>query len=241
MKELINAEVFSQQYGKGKIVSTVDNKFIVAFAAEKKTYVYPLAFEKGLDANEQIKTKALHLLNATREKEEKKKRQKEEEERQRIAVSPISFNGGLFQADYNFEYLQKKTILTYQEVEQRFGINLTGFGKGINTSRVNPNIVLISVITKDHGFFVYHDHWTPEGHYIYSGEGKSGNQLLNRGNLSIVNAKRENKTIHLFVKFSPQEYFYQGIFELMDYTYEDDFGEDKKMRKEYKFRLKKVL
>lgn len=240
MQELIGIEVFSKRYGKGKIVSTIDNHFVVAFATEKKTYVYPLAFEKGLEVDEQIKIKALTLLNTMREEEETRKRQ-EDEERRKNSIKPISFNGGRFKPDYNFEHLQKQPILTYQEVEQRFGINLTGFGKGINTSRFHSNIVLISVISKEHGFFVYHDHWTPEGDYIYSGEGKSGDQVLNRGNRAIINAKRENKTIHLFVKFSPQEYFYQGIFELADYTYEDDFGEDKKMRKEYKFRLKRRL
>ena len=48
------------------------------------------------------------------------------------------------------------------------------------------------------------------------------------------------KKIHLFVKFSPQEYYYQGIFELVDYTYEDEKDEDGNIRKEYKFRLRKV-
>ena len=47
------------------------------------------------------------------------------------------------------------------------------------------------------------------------------------------------KVIHLFVKFSPKEY-YQGIFELTNYTYEDALDENGNTRKEYKFRLKKV-
>ena len=46
--------------------------------------------------------------------------------------------------------------------------------------------------------------------------------------------------LHLFVKFSPQEYYYQGVFELVDYTYEDEKDEDGNIRKEYKFRLRKV-
>ena len=44
----------------------------------------------------------------------------------------------------------------------------------------------------------------------------------------------------LFVKFSPQEYYYQGIFELVGYKYEDEKDEDGNIRKEYKFRLRKV-
>ena len=44
-----------------------------------------------------------------------------------------------------------------------------------------------------------------------------------------------------FVKFSPQEYYYQGVFELVDYAYEDDRDEAGNIRKEYKFRLRKVM
>lgn len=33
-----------------------------------------------------------------------------------------------------------------------------------------------------------------------------------------------------FVKFSPQEYYYQDVFELVDYTYEDDRDEAENIR-----------
>jgi hypothetical protein len=59
-------------------------------------------------------------------------------------------------------------------------------------------------------------------------------------NRAIVDAATEGKVIHLFVKFSPKEYYYQGIFELTNYTYEDALDENGNTRKEYKFRLKKV-
>jgi 5-methylcytosine-specific restriction protein A len=75
---------------------------------------------------------------------------------------------------------------------------------------------------------------------IYSGEGKLGNQTLTKGNLAIKNAASDGKEIHLFVKFSPQEYYYQGVFELVDYTYEDDYDANGNIRKEYKFRLREV-
>lgn len=63
---------------------------------------------------------------------------------------------------------------------------------------------------------------------------------MTKGDLAIRDAARNGKKIHLFVKFSPQEYYYQGIFELVDYTYEDEKDEDGNIRKEYKFRLRKV-
>ena len=64
---------------------------------------------------------------------------------------------------------------------------------------------------------------------------------MTKGNLAIKNAACDGKKVHLFVKLSPQEYYYQGIFELVDYTYEDEEDENGNTRKEYKFRLKKVV
>jgi hypothetical protein len=61
-----------------------------------------------------------------------------------------------------------------------------------------------------------------------------------KGNLAIKTAAHDGKEIHLFVKFSPKEYYYQGVFELVKYTYEDDIDENGDVRKEYKFRLRKV-
>ena len=53
-------------------------------------------------------------------------------------------------------------------------------------------------------------------------------------------AEKNGKVIHLIIKFSPEEYYYQGIFKLVNYTYEDDLDEEGNTRKEYKFRLRKV-
>jgi len=143
----------------------------------------------------------------------------------------------LFSEDYHVEKLARQPILTYQQVEEQFGIKISGFGRGINST--DTTVVLISSIGKSSGKFVYHDRWTADGEYFYSGEGKTGDQTMTRGNLAIKNAADEGKTIHLFVKFSPQEYYYQGIFEMVDYTYENEYDENRNTRKEYKFRLRK--
>ena len=37
-----------------------------------------------------------------------------------------------------------------------------------------------------------------------------------------------------------QEYYFQGIFSLVNYAYEDDKDEEGNIRKEYKFRLRKI-
>lgn len=101
--------------------------------------------------------------------------------------------------------------------------------------------MLVSSIAKRKDGFVYHDHWTNDGDYIYSGEGKTGDQHLTLGNKAIADAAHDGKLIHLFVKFSPQEYYYQGVFYLVDYVYEDEKDEAGNIRKEYKFRLRKKL
>ena len=145
---------------------------------------------------------------------------------------------GLFGKDYHVEYLAKHPILTYQQVERDFGISLHPYGRGINPT--DSTVVLISVIKKGGGYFVYHDKWTADGDYIYSGEGRVGDQIMAKGNLAIKNAARDGRAIHLFVKFSPQEYYYQGVFVLVDFAYEDDKDENGDIRKEYKFRLRKA-
>lgn len=145
----------------------------------------------------------------------------------------------MFAPDYHAEKLARQPIFTYQQVEKQFGIRISGFGRGINPTE--SMVVLISSIGKSRGNFVYHDRWTTEGDYLHSGEGKNSDQVMTRGNLAIRNAARDGKEIHLLVKFSPQEYYYQGVFELVDYTYEEEKDEDGNIRKEYKFRLRKVV
>ena len=63
---------------------------------------------------------------------------------------------------------------------------------------------------------------------------------MTKGNLAIKNAERDSKAIHLFVKFSPQEYYYQGVFTLVDCSYADEQDESGNIRKEYTFRLRKA-
>lgn len=80
-----------------------------------------------------------------------------------------------FGPDYNVKYLAKQPILTYQQVEEQFGIKIAGFGRGIN--RTPSTVVLISSVDKKKTGFVYHDHWTTDGDYIYSGEGKPATSI----------------------------------------------------------------
>ena len=234
-------------FGEGKIINSESNLLIIEFKTKVSKFVYPDSFETFLmfideDLQKEVESKIIQkkkdIEMAKIQEENLRRQQEEEKERNNLLTANERRLVSMFKADYRVEYLARNPILTYQQVEERFNIKITGFGKGINPT--SSRIILISSIDKKNGSFVYHDHWTAEGDYIYSGEGKNGDQYLQKGNLAVANSTRDFKPIHLFVKFSAQEYYYQGVFYLVDYTYEDDIDASGKIRKEYKFRLRKI-
>ena len=202
----------------------------IEFAAKTTKFVFPDCFEKFVTATDP-NLQAKILANIELGKKEKTALQTKQ-------IGTTSKIDAMFGDDYHVTFLARHPVLTYQQVEDEFGINISGFGRGINPT--DTTVVLISSIIKTDGRFTYHDRWAENGDYIYSGEGRTGNQQLTKGNLAIVNAKRDRKAIHLFVKFSPREYYYQGIFELAGYTYEVEKDDTGSTRKEYKFRLRKA-
>ncbi len=248
---LIGMKIRHTVFGTGEVTEQHGNYISVQFADKTSKFVYPDAFDKFITAEDaetqalivqkiqKIKTETQHQRHAT----ESAYKAPEEQRITAIITSSKAKNlrsiDEMFSEDYHVENLARQPILSYQQVEQQFGIKISGFGRGINPTKTT--VVLISSIGKSSGKFVYHDKWTSDGDYIYSGEGKTGNQTMTRGNLAIRNATRDGKEIHLFVKFSPQDYYYQGIFTLLDCTYEDEKDENGNIRKEYKFRLRKVV
>lgn len=247
--DLLGFKVKHKVFGIGVITGVSGNYLTIKFATKESKFVYPDAFEKFIVADDaSIQAEIMEEINniklaAEAQRQEAEAARKAEEDRRAAErqAAPATRNRRNiedgFGPDYNVRHLAKQPILTYQQVEEQFGIKIAGFGRGIN--RTPSTVVLISSVDKKKAGFVYHDHWTPDGDYMYSGEGKTGNQQLTLGNKAIVDAARDGKAIHLFVKFSPQEYYYQGIFSLVDYTYEDDKDESGNVRKEYKFRLRK--
>lgn len=246
---MVGTKVKHLRLGKGEIIAADDKSITVKFAIRTMNFVYPDIFETFLKAeDEEVQASIMRDICESKKIAEQKRKDMEaerqaEKERQQNEPTVVKKSrqnniDELFSDDYNVAHLARQPILTYQQVEEQFDIKISGFGRGINLTP--STIVLVSSIKKSGGNFVYHDKWTPDGDYIYSGEGKNGDQSLTRGNLAIKNAEKDNKTIHLFVKFSPQEYYYQGVFKLVDCAYEDDKDEDGNLRKEYKFRLRKA-
>lgn len=247
--DLINKKVKHKLFGIGTITK-FDGKYVtVQFAKKISKFAYPSAFETFLNLEEKfIQSKVESLIveqkkvnETTKAKEIAALKKPEKQKRITAKTSPLKRTkksiDELFPEDYHAAYLRKHPILTYQQVEKHFGIKISGFGRGINPTP--STVVLISSIGKSGGKFTYHDKWTTDGDYLYSGEGKTGDQILTKGNLAIKNAERDGKKIHLFVKFSPQEYYYQGEFKLVDYSYENEEDENGNLRKEFKFKLRK--
>jgi 5-methylcytosine-specific restriction protein A len=82
-----------------------------------------------------------------------------------------------------------------RDLHDRFGGNRQS---GISYSKNSPIIFLFTSENKDR--FGYHDGWTPEGDFLYSGEGQIGDMEMSRGNLAILEHEKNGKEIHLFAK-----------------------------------------
>lgn len=241
--DLRNQIVIHKKYGKGTIIEHSDNRLLIKFGTENSIrFIYPDSFEDNLVAKDStIQSYIIQEIQKNKELDLNKKAEKNLENTEFISHNKKTSRRNLEQSfgdDYHVQFLSRSPVLSYQQVEKKFGINIRGFGRGINVT--DNSIVLISSIGSKNGFFVYHDHWTNDGDYIYSGEGRNGNQKITKGNNAIINSNINCKKIYLFVKFSSQEYYYQGEFQLIDYKYEDDEDENGNIRKEFKFRLRKL-
>ena len=255
--DLIGMKVKHKVFGEGTVTAceeandgTKSSYITVEFAAKTSKFLYPDALGKFITAvDEEVNNQLLSETTGERKAKEreaniaiikeaiKQKAEKAEKAEQKAKPkAPAKTLDDYFGEDYHAEKLKREPVLGYRQVEGSFGIKLgVSGGKDINSTEMN--VVLISNINKIGGKFVYRDKFTAEGDYIYTGEGKIGHQTMAGGNLAIKTAEEERKDIHLFVKFSPQEYYYQGIFKLADCSLEEGKDESGNFRLEYKFRL----
>lgn len=249
--DLLNVKVKHPLFGVGNVTEVEDNYVTVQFAAKLSKFIYPDAFEKFIKAEDATIQKTIMDTVAAARNVDEGRRQAEidahQAERDRLAAKkksplkvkkPTNIEDG-FGADYNVEHLAKNAVLTCQQVKELFKIKITDAGRSI--IKTPTAVVLISPVDKKKADYVYHDHFNRGSEYIFSGEGKIGDQTMSSGNKAIADAADEGKEIHLFVKFSSREYYYQGEFQLVEFTYEDDKDESGNVRKEYKYRLKKVV
>ena len=219
----------------GDIISVDFNGVVKNFSME--IFIKSIKFED--EETRELMLNAIEEAKAAKAAAEAAKKAEEEAKKSiaDAAAKRAKIVGG-FDASYHAEHLNTDEVYTYQQVETKFGIRIAGFGRGCNPT--DDTVVLISSVNQSGEHFVYHDKWDTNGDYIFSGEGRIGDQKLTARNKEIINAEKNGKVIHLIIKFSAEEYYYQGIFKLVDYTYENDLDEDGNTRKEYKFRLRKV-
>lgn len=260
MKEIISTligkKVVNKGLGEGRVVEVGDH-VIVDFNGTIKT----MTKDKFFDYNRPIDTSILDEIESARKSHEEfleeqrieaakraaeldEQRRKEAEERKKLEdasrrkpKAKKSFDEK-FGSDYNLALLNKTPILTYKDVEAKHAIQISGFGRGINSK--DDGVVLISTVGGNSDHFTYHDKWNHEGHYEYSGEGSIGDQTLTKGNKAIIDAAENGKPIYLYVKFGPQEYYPQGIMKLLEYKTIQAPDKNGDMRKEYVFILERM-
>ena len=108
------------------------------------------------------------------------------------------------------------------------------YGQGMVYTKSTNNLVLISKHTKD---VLYEDKFI-DGMLHYTGMGQTGDQMIKMGNKRLVNAKRDNTTVYLFLCYKENCFKYYGVVELND-PYYYDIAKDKNnnIRKVLKFPL----
>ena len=135
--------------------------------------------------------------------------------------------------------MEIKDLILYKEyklseIADAFDNGSFIYGGGMVYTVKNNTLVLISKHTPD---AIYQDE--PKGDkYIYTGMGQIGDQTVTLGNKRLVNAKRDNTNVYLFITYAPNKFEYYGRVELND-AYYFDLEQDVKgnTRKVLKFPL----
>jgi hypothetical protein len=101
------------------------------------------------------------------------------------------------------------SVISRQELAERFGGSLQ---LCISVSSWSPDVFLICV-TELGKYFDFDDGWKDDGCFHYSGQRLTAGQQLRAGNLTIAEAAKNGRSLHLF--HGPRgAYEYQGKFEL---------------------------
>ena len=108
------------------------------------------------------------------------------------------------------------------------------YGQGMVYTTSTNNLVLISKHTKD----VLYEDKIIDDKLHYTGMGQTGDQTITMGNKRLVNAKRDNTNVYLFMCYKDNCYKYYGRVELNDpYYFDIEMDRNKSMRKVLKFPL----
>ncbi len=135
--------------------------------------------------------------------------------------------------------MKRSDLILYKEyklneISEAFENGSFIYGGGMVYTTKNNTLVLISKHTPD---AIYQDE-PRDGKYIYTGMGQVGDQTITLGNKRLVNAKRDNTEVYLFITYSVNKFEYYGRVELNDaYYYDLEMDTKGNMRKVLKFPL----
>jgi 5-methylcytosine-specific restriction protein A len=146
---------------------------------------------------------------------------------------------GLYKYKYidNIKYVYNMEIGTKYTMQQIMDIFKVSGQSGImKTNKLN---MLVLTSSMDNG--VYGDSDLENGTIIYTGEGQSGDQQINKNNYTLYHNKELNIPMVLFLKDRSNNYIYEGFVELYDTPYQvEEVGADGKQRLVWKFPLSVV-
>jgi len=149
---LIGIKVKHKAFGAGT-VTDLDARYItIAFESKTTKFLFPDCFENFIKAEDEsiqsviYKTIADAKIAAEQKRQEEEAARKAAEEQRRVSITFTAPKAKktldeMFAPDYHAEKLARQPILTYQQVEEQFGIRISGFGRGINPT--DNTVVLI--------------------------------------------------------------------------------------------------
>ena len=146
---------------------------------------------------------------------------------------------GLYKYKYieNIKYVYNMKVgtkYTYSQLKNIFKIS--GQSGIMKTNRLN-----MLVLTSSNLNGVYDDTELEDGTIIYTGEGQSGDQKINKNNYSLYHSDELNIPVVLFIKDKDGKYKYEGFVKLYDIPYQaEEVGNDGKPRLTWKFPLSVV-
>jgi hypothetical protein len=138
-------------------------------------------------------------------------------------------------------------VLTRQQRKDKYGGSTMG---GIEPSSTSDNVFIYSDPSKGarHGYNF--DGWDPDAEiFLYTGDGRKGNQTLTGGNKSIYEHRQNGKALRVFIAdgvvpgTQTKTHVYIGEFELdaeQPFTRERSAGDDDLDREVYVWRLRPV-
>jgi len=111
---------------------------------------------------------------------------------------------------------------------------------GISTPAKEPIVLLISGASG--GRFGYVDEWSPDGHFLYTGEGQRGPMRFVAGNKVIRDHQRNKKSLHLFEQQKKDKRLltYVGELEYVSHKISPALDIDRKIRDAIIFKLRPV-